>query len=271
MAERLQSHTYENPDLASWWARRQSEATMQVSHANLEEIHPWEIKDGKIVNLDAKTGKSRFFEVVARMIATSGREVGAFGQPGIVEVEDPSDPDSACGTVGLLIDRTTGDMLVTVAAEPFQAKPGAKPSEFLSLRASIQGSFTNIKENKVAFSEQVDPNTYTHFVRSNPSRIEGKIRVGYTLVNKDELDLSKQPNSAWFSANEIDQAIKSNLPFNLLFHAAYNIYRSESPLPSIETTPVEIQQEQPRPEEPRKPRHRIKQFFRRLLHPNRSK
>ena len=266
MAERLSSHTYEKRDIPFWWAEQQRTATMQVTQAKLEEIRPWEIKNGKIVNLNATTGKSRFFEVVARMIATSGREVGAFGQPGIVEVEDPSDPDGACGTVGLLVDKTTGDILVTAAAEPFQAKSGAKPGEFLSLRASTQGSFTNIKENSVPLSEQINPKEYAHFVRANPSRIDGKIRVGYTLVDKDEIDLKNHQNSAWFSREEVNQAIRNNLPFNALFHAAYNIYRSESKMPSVEVKHVESQ---PTPQKP-KPRSKIKRFFRRLFHPRRK-
>jgi hypothetical protein len=265
MAEILRSRTYERRDISHWWARRQAAATMQVSHANLEEIRPWEIKNGKIVNLDGKTGNSRFFEVVGRMIAASGREVDAFGQPGIVEVADPNDPDGASGTVALLVDKKSGDVLVTVAAEPFQAKPGAKPGEYLSLRASIQGSFTNIEENKVPFSELVNQAEYNHFISSNSGRIEGKIRVGYTLVDKETIDLSKQPNSAWFSLEEIDQAISNNLPFNPLFHTAFNIYRSETPSPSVEvdSPPVE---ETPTPKEPQ-PRSRIKRFFRRLFHP----
>ncbi len=138
-------------------------------------------------------------------------------------------------------------MLVTAVAEPFQAKPDSQTGEFISLRASLQGSFTNISENKVPFSEQVNPHTYYHFVRSNPSRIEEKIRVGYTFVDKEKIDLRDQPNSAWFSVREIERGIRNDLPFNALFHAAFDIYRAEVKQPS-----------------------RIKRFFRRLMRPKRT-
>lgn len=129
------------------------------------------------------------------------------------------------GTVGLLVDKKTGDVLVTAAAEPFQGKPGEEPGAFISLRASLQGSYTNLTENRVPFSEHVDPSTYSHFVSSNPSRIEGKIRVGYTAINKGDIDISENPNARWFSQREVDQAVLDGAPFNALFHTAYNIFR----------------------------------------------
>lgn len=250
MGEAHRERGIEAGSMSTWFNKRKEEATIQTFPARLDEIPPWEIKDGKIVNRDPKTGKSRFFEVIGTKVATSGREVDAFGQPGLYEIPDESDPDGACGTVGLLVDKKTGDVLVTATPETFQALPGSPPGEYVALRASLQGSFTNIAENKVPLSEHVNPNTYKHFARSNPSRIYGKIRVGYTFVNRKLIDLKHAATSAWFSVREIEQGIRQHLPFNNLFDAAFNYYSADMK-PRVLT--------------------RIKQAFGRLLRPGRNK
>jgi hypothetical protein len=233
--------------LHRWIEERKKHATMQVFEATLEEIKPWDITDGRLANLD-KEGQPRFFEIEGVKIANSGREVDAFGQPGIFEVADPSDPSGACGTVALLVDKSTGDILVTVAAEPFQADPGSKPGEHLSGRPSVQGSFSNLTENKVPHSDQIKPREYDVFTSSNPGRIRGKIRVGYTYVNKKSVDLNKTPNSAWFSQKEIKRGINESVPFNALFYTAYEVYRADAHRST-----------------------RIKQLFGRMMRPMRNK
>lgn len=213
----------------AWFEERMRAATMEVAPAQLDEISPWKMTDdGRYANLDSN-GNPRFFTVEGRTIAASGREQGEFGQPGIVEVPDPNDKEfNSVGVVSLLVDQVTGDVLVTAAAEPFQAAPGSKPEAYLSLRASVQGSYTNITEHqeKVPFSRHIDLSTYKHLKSSNPGRIQGKIRIGYSIVNKKDVDLSKQPNARWFSINEVDDALQKGAPFNALFDSVYNLYRT---------------------------------------------
>lgn len=213
--------------VTTWLEDRMKDATITVSEIPIKDARGWKIEQDQIVNRDQKN-IPRFFRVLGLRISTSGREVDSFDQLGIAEVPDPSDPDKAVGTVGLLVDKETGDVLVTAVAEPMQAEPGEKPGNFLSLRP-IQGSFTNLKENKVPLSEQIDPSEYTNLITLNAGRIRGKVRFGVTVVDKESIDLSKNANARWFSRKEIDQAINNGTaPFNAAFHTAYSIYKAKS-------------------------------------------
>lgn len=198
------------------------DATITVKEIPLQDARGWKIEPNQIVNRD-KAGAARFFRVLGLRVSTSGREVDSFDQLGIAEVSDPSDPDKAVGTVGLLVDKKTGDILVLAAAEPMQAEPGEQPGSFLSLRP-VQGSFINLKENKVPFSEQIDPAKYKNLA----GRLRGKVRVGVTIVDKEAIDLSNNPNARWFSRKEIDQSINNGVaPFNAAFHTAYSLYKAK--------------------------------------------
>jgi hypothetical protein len=210
----------------TWFEDNIKSATIKVDEHLIGDLKDWKfsIKDGitdKLMNADDK-GNPKYFYVGGRKISNSGREVDAFFQPGIIEVPDPNDPDKAVATVGLLVDDKTGDILIQTSAEPFQAEPGSKPELYAVLRSTVQGSYTNVKEHKVTFSDKVNLDNYKQLIPINPSRIQGKARVGFTIVNKEGLDLKDNPSYRWFSRAEIDEGIRNGAPFNGFFHVAYS-------------------------------------------------
>lgn len=218
--------------VVAWFEERMKSATMKVEAVPLSELRGWGMvrSEGDVVekfaNLDQK-GTPRFFTFEGRRISASGREVDSFDQPGVIEVPNKADLQKTSGTVGLLVDINSGDVLVQVAAEPLQAEPGSEPSAYLVLRASVQGSYDNITLHKVPFSDRIDQTAYTNFVPVNPSRISGNVRVGVTHVQKGEIDLTDKPNFKWFSRKEIDKGIQDGAPFNSFFHSAYSILKAQ--------------------------------------------
>lgn len=230
MTERGSHHEQpqNQPDpITIWLLDRMKEAKITVTDIPIKQVRGWKIGKTEIGNYD-KQGNPKYFRILGERISNSGREVDSFDQFGIAEVPDASDPDKAVGTVGLLVDEKTGDILITAAAEPFQAESGEKPGDFISLRASVQGSYTNIQENKVNYSSKINLSEYTNLISINSGRIRGKVRFGYTKIDKESLDISKDTNSHWFSREEIDKAIADGkAPFNSAFHIAYSVLKAK--------------------------------------------
>lgn len=240
MSSEQQSNTFEKDRsqgaVLTWFEERMQAATMQVWPRDISNTPEWGpirgddeqtiIAYGSIDEEGRPTGK--FFTVEGFLIATSGREVDGWGQLGIVEVVDPNDPDGAAGTVALLYDRKTRSVLLQTAAEPLNVAPGEEPGAYLVLRATIQGSYDNIRQHKanIPFSDRIDQTKYRHFTALNPSRFRGKVRYGFTEVDRDTLDLSTAPNHKWFTKEEVDQAIREGAPSNAAFHAAYSLLKA---------------------------------------------
>lgn len=244
--ENTKREPYES-EVGRWFDGQIKNATIQVERVPLSEVSGWGPyldEDGKVYawgTVDSAGNPTNKNMVVDGFrVSKALREVGAWDQTGFTEIVDPSDPDGACGTVGLLVSKETGKLLLVAVAEPFAADPGSEPEYFVNLRASLQGSYTNISDHKVQNSHLVNLRDFTFFNRFNPSRILGKVRYGVSIVNESEVDLNayqKQAsgeivsigeNARWFSREEIDQAILEGVPMNGALSTALNLYKALS-------------------------------------------
>jgi len=217
--------------IEEWLLERVKEATIRVERVPLTEVKDWGAitQDGELIEYAniGKDGKPKYFKIEGRNVYSSGREVADYGLPAIVEITDETDPDKAAGTVGLLVDKKTGDVLVQAVAEPMMAEPGEESGAYMVLRVAVQGSYDALRLHKPPLSQDIDPSAYSKFIHINAQRIQGKIRYGITYVDKQTLDLSEKPNFSWFSRTDIDEAIREGMPFNGFFHAAYNLLRTQ--------------------------------------------
>jgi hypothetical protein len=231
MAEKPKFFNIKDNTIAQWHESRKASATMQTKEIALDELgEPWRFHMQRNLRHDlrnsGKNGKPRYYRIVARKITASGREVDSYAAPGIEEVPDPTDPDGAVGTVGLLVDKRTGKILLQTAAEPFAAKAGSPAGDYLMVRASVQGSYGNLENNKVTFSDQVDVSTYKNLEQMNPSREFGKVRAGITYVDGSKIDLTNHPEYQWFSKKQINKAIKEDARLNGFLKVALKNYEA---------------------------------------------
>jgi hypothetical protein len=212
----------------NWVNERRAAATMQSDDIALNQVRNWNtfgIPEVPRVIKNADTdGRSRFMEFVGRRIWPKGKEKDSHDQISIREVKDPTDPKGYAGTAGLVVDKFTGEILIQSAEESDAGVPGSPPSEYLTLRPTLQGSYTNIKEKKIPFSEYADIRDFDKDVQVNPSRIHGKVRVGLVFVDKNDIDLTDKPNFAWFTREQLHEGVRENAPINGFLHAALDQY-----------------------------------------------
>jgi hypothetical protein len=222
----------QRPSVKTWFEEQMKSGTITVEKKPLGATSGWgpyTNKQGQIEafgSVDSEGNPTKkYFMIEGFLITNAGREVQSWGQVGVEEVKDPSDPDGAIGTVGLLVDKNSGELLLQAVAEPFVDEPGKSAENYVNLRASIQGSYTNINEHKVPNSEYIDTRDYRHLISINPSRILGKIRYGISVVDKKNIKTGS--NAKWFTPSEVDQAVLAGVPMNGVLHTALNIYKAQ--------------------------------------------
>lgn len=211
--------------LLEWYKEGVEKSTDIVSYCDINHIpaaaesERWVNTSGKI-----KRGDNKFFWIEGLIVHSQSGDI-KYGQPIIHQVSDKQDPKKRAGYVILLIGKKTGKILVQRCFEPGQSGPG-----HISLKATIQTSYSNLILSKVPFSEFLDLNSFREghdnykavICANDPNRIIGDDYFGFIEV--DESDPLDNPDFRWCSLQEILSALKDGVPCNIHFLAALGNY-----------------------------------------------
>lgn len=195
-----------------WYEKAVKEKGVEVLTVPLEnnDWKPVRNEDGVVERFSHKDGM--FFNVVGRLVRRK-KTGGEFTQPSMEPVVDPDDPIGRQGIVVGFVDRETGDMLLGAEFET-----ESKGKDHISIRPTIQASYSNIRSNGYPFSDLFVANNIPEFsermvarggiVRNeaiDPGRIGNYNLYGILPVDRKSIDLSGKPFHRWFSQSEIDE------------------------------------------------------------------
>jgi len=178
-----------------------------VEDVNLEgeDWQPEKSANGKIIHFKQKNGL--FFKLIGK--AAKGEK--GWTQPFVEPVVDPEDPKKRQGIVVMFVDKKTGDMLVNAEFEM-----GQKSEKGISIRPTIQNSYSNIRNNGYPFSEKFVANNIVEFEarmkdmggmveneQIDPGRIGNYNLYGVLPVDRESIDLKDKPYHRWITQGEL--------------------------------------------------------------------
>lgn len=193
-----------------WLEEQQQRSNMQVRPVPLNETPGWKNRGVEVV----KDGGG-FFTVEGCMVS---RGETHWGQPLLVQVADPGDPEGRCGIVCLLADETGAILL---QAEP---EPGAKGPGKICLRAAIQTSHSRLASGKVPFKDLLANRAHLGNAETDANRMVGSVEYAHLAVKREDVDLSDKPNFRWFTQDELAEAQDELAPLNGHLWIALGMY-----------------------------------------------